>query len=149
VISKGKTPFISLTYCMTENSIKSEKTDISELFNVGLCNLLKLDYSFSISDIEKQRLIIRTLFPEQMHVENGLLRTGRVKEAAQYIYLINNNLSPKKNGQIIKKMTCPISVIPLGFEPKTYRLEICCSIQLSYGTMRYFAVQICKNPLKN
>ena len=25
-------------------------------------------------------------------------------------------------------------VIPLGFEPKTYRLEICCSIQLSYGT---------------
>jgi hypothetical protein len=26
-------------------------------------------------------------------------------------------------------------VIPFGFEPKTYRLEICCSIQLSYGTI--------------
>ena len=25
-------------------------------------------------------------------------------------------------------------VIPIGFEPMTYRLEICCSIQLSYGT---------------
>jgi hypothetical protein len=39
-------------------------------------------------------------------------------------------------------------VIPIGFEPMTYRLEICCSIQLSYGTMRFFAVQICKNPSK-
>ena len=28
-----------------------------------------------------------------------------------------------------------VSVIPLGFEPKTHRLEICCSIQLSYGTI--------------
>ena len=25
-------------------------------------------------------------------------------------------------------------VIPAGFEPTTDRLEICCSIQLSYGT---------------
>ena len=27
-------------------------------------------------------------------------------------------------------------VIPLGFEPKTHSLEGCCSIQLSYGTIR-------------
>ena len=27
-----------------------------------------------------------------------------------------------------------LSVIPSGFEPETDRLEICCSIQLSYGT---------------
>ena len=30
-------------------------------------------------------------------------------------------------------------VIPKGFEPLTHRLEICCSIQLSYGTL--FAAQ--------
>ena len=36
-------------------------------------------------------------------------------------------------------------VIPSGFEPETDRLEICCSIQLSYGTIAmFFAVQICK-----
>ena len=35
------------------------------------------------------------------------------------------------------------SVIPLGLEPKTYSLEGCCSIQLSYGTkpLRYLALQ--------
>ena len=29
----------------------------------------------------------------------------------------------------------PFFVIPLGLEPKTYSLEGCCSIQLSYGTI--------------
>lgn len=28
-----------------------------------------------------------------------------------------------------------IKVIPLGFKPKTFRTGICCSIQLSYGTL--------------
>ena len=35
-------------------------------------------------------------------------------------------------------------VIPKGFEPLTRRLEICCSIQLSYGTSINFKVQ---NPI--
>lgn len=35
---------------------------------------------------------------------------------------------------ILKRSCFSASVIPLGFEPKTHRLEICCSIQLSYGT---------------
>ena len=32
-----------------------------------------------------------------------------------------------------------LEVIPFGFEPKTDRLEICCSIQLSYGTIALFS----------
>ena len=28
-------------------------------------------------------------------------------------------------------------VTPAGFEPATYRLEVSCSIQLSYGAKRY------------
>ena len=35
-------------------------------------------------------------------------------------------------------------MIPKGFEPLTRRLEICCSIQLSYGTSINFKVQ---NPI--
>ena len=29
-------------------------------------------------------------------------------------------------------------VIPEGFEPSTYALEVRCSIQLSYGTKKFF-----------
>ena len=38
----------------------------------------------------------------------------------------------------------PLLVIPKGFEPLARRLEICCSIQLSYGTSINFKVQ---NPI--
>lgn len=31
-----------------------------------------------------------------------------------------------------------VLVVPAGFEPTTHRLEICCSIQLSYGTILAF-----------
>ena len=43
-------------------------------------------------------------------------------------------------------------VIPIGFEPMTYRLEICCSIQLSYGTSPIAMVDLmpqrCEIPVK-
>jgi hypothetical protein len=39
-----------------------------------------------------------------------------------------------------------LKVIPIGFEPMTYRLEICCSIQLSYGTI---AIIFCGAKLTN
>ena len=115
-------------------ALKADRTDINMLLNVGLNNLLKLDHAFSVADTEHQRLIIKTMFPENLTIEGHLLRTGRVNEAAQYIYLINKELPPKKNGQTVFFNDLSKSVIPSGFEPETDRLEICCSIQLSYGT---------------
>ena len=38
-------------------------------------------------------------------------------------------VSPSNDAETISK------VIPTGFEPVADRLEICCSIQLSYGTL--------------
>ncbi len=38
------------------------------------------------------------------------------------------------SGKTRKVSNEPHSVVPAGFEPTTHRLEICCSIQLSYGT---------------
>jgi len=46
---------------------------IGAVLNLGLNNLLKLDYAFSVSDIEHQRLIIKTLFPELLTIKNRLL----------------------------------------------------------------------------
>jgi hypothetical protein len=62
---------------------------------------------------------------------------------------VDNETDNKKNQKPFYFIRKAVIVIPLGFEPKTYRLEICCSIQLSYGTICViFAVQICKNLLK-
>ena len=40
-----------------------------------------------------------------------------------------------KKSRFCIKETAFFHVIPIGFEPMTYRLEICCSIQLSYRTI--------------
>ncbi len=40
----------------------------------------------------------------------------------------------KKSITLMKTLIESIFVVPTGFEPMTHRLEICCSIQLSYGT---------------
>ena len=37
-----------------------------------------------------------------------------------------------------------IFVIRSGFEPETHSLEGCCSIQLSYQTIRFFSFSGCK-----
>ena len=39
-----------------------------------------------------------------------------------------------KAGPKLVNALFPMSVIPLGLEPKTHSLEGCCSIQLSYET---------------
>jgi len=98
-------------------ALRADRTDINTLFKSGLNNLLKLDHAFSVADTEHQRLIIKTLFPENLTIEGRLLRTGRVNEAAQYIYLINKELPSKKNGQTVFFNDLSKSVIPTGFEP--------------------------------
>ena len=35
-----------------------------------------------------------------------------------------------------------IFVIPIGFEPMTHSLEGCCSIQLSYGTCKFWIIDL-------
>lgn len=53
-----------------------------------------------------------------------------------YQFVFHNSLKNKRQTDFyICLALC--SVIPTGFEPVTHRLEICCSIQLSYGTVIY------------
>lgn len=109
--------------------------NFKELLNKGISNLLKLDTIYEATDIEKKRQVISSIFPEKLYIENNVLRTFRVNEAVNYIYLINNNLRENKKGQAEENSDLSCQVIPAGFEPATHRLEICCSIQLSYGTV--------------
>jgi hypothetical protein len=43
--------------------------------------------------------VISLMFPKKMYFENNTLRTGRVNEIVNYIYLIESDLGGKNKGQ--------------------------------------------------
>ena len=117
-----------------------------------VCIRLKLtaiDTIFSDSDHYVKRKIVGSIYPDKFTFEDLNVRTAKRSEVFEFIYLINNKLNSNKNGTNDIYSRLSQEVIPSGFEPETDRLEICCSIQLSYGTIcAIFAVQICKFSLK-
>ncbi len=97
----------------------NELIDIKGLLNKGVDNLLRLDTAYEIAEAEKKREIISSMFPEKMTFENNLLRTGRVNEAVNYIYLINSSVGGNKKGQNGNKSILSCQVGKTGFEPAT------------------------------
>lgn len=89
-----------------------EKIDIEDFLDTGIDNLIKLEYAFETGDIDKKRKIIATVFPDKIHIENGVLRTARINEAKRYIYLIDNDLSENKKGQNRNKsvLSCQVGM---------------------------------------
>jgi site-specific DNA recombinase len=97
--------------------LSSEKIDIEEMLDIGLDNLLKLNIAYQAGDIERKREIISAVFPDNLHIENGVLRTTRVNETIKYIYLIDNKLVENKKGQTKNKFDLSCQVGVAGFEP--------------------------------
>lgn len=65
--------------------LNSEKIDIEQLLQLGIENLLKLNYVYEIADIDKKRKIIASVCPDKLEIENGSLRTVRVNEVVRII----------------------------------------------------------------
>lgn len=80
----------------------------------------KLDFLFSKGDLGQKRRIIGSIFPENLTFDGVEHRTTRINEVVNLIYLVNNEIKPKKSGQNHLKMTLPTWVGPLGIEPSTY-----------------------------
>jgi site-specific DNA recombinase len=96
-----------------------EHIDIEDLLETGIDNLMKLEYAYEVGDIDKKREIIAAVFPDKLHIENGILRTPRVNEAMRYIYLMESDLSKNKKGQVKNKFGLSSQVGVAGFEPTT------------------------------
>ena len=92
--------------------------------------------------------------PWNMRAQNTHLKYDKFKELCAFggiepthiwpllIYIVSScilslGVKPTCTEQLQSPIYCDkpafIFVSPLGFEPRTHRLEICCSIQLSYG----------------
>jgi site-specific DNA recombinase len=94
-----------------------EPLSIEPLLNKGIDNLLKLDYIYETGDIEKKREVISSMFPEKMTFDGTSLRTPRVNETVNFIYMIDNELGGNKNRTNGNNSNLSCEVEMRGFEP--------------------------------
>jgi site-specific DNA recombinase len=63
---------------------------------------------------QKKRLIIGSIFPEKLTFDGKRFQTTRLNEGARLIYMLNESLSEKKNGQSKEISTLSCSVTRIG-----------------------------------
>jgi len=72
------------------------------------------------------------MFPEKMHFENNVLRTGRINEAVRLIYLLDKGFRGNKKGQNGDYSILSSQVGKTGFEPATPWSQTRCATGLRY-----------------
>ena len=115
-------------------SQNSTTINVDSLLSKALSNISQLDKLYEEASTEGKRKIIGSMFPEKLTFEKNEVRTTKINEALRLMLLFYKQLDSKKKGQNQQKTDLSSYVIPEGFEPSTYALEVRCSIQLSYGT---------------
>ncbi|WP_241775701.1 zinc ribbon domain-containing protein [Flavobacterium sp. Root420] len=79
-------------------NVEDNTANIEHLTNTGLENLLKLGDAFDNGTLADSREMIGLIFPENFTFQESKIKTARVNEMVNCIYLVNNRLRAKKNG---------------------------------------------------
>lgn len=116
-----------------ENKVTDEK-GIFDLYQKAINKMGTIGKQYSNTDIQGKRLLLGSIFPNKIHFENKKVRTADINPILNEIASINKAYGRIKKWDKSKKIDLSHRVIPEGFEPSTYALEVRCSIQLSYGT---------------
>lgn len=98
------------------SGLSHQEVNMKDLLDKGIDTLLQADYIYETADTEKKRRLIGSMFPEKMHFEKSLLRTGRVNEAVRFIYMIDSALGENKKRQAGNKSDLSCDVGMTGFE---------------------------------
>lgn len=88
-------------------NVEDDRVSIEHLTTTGLENLLKLGEAFDGGTLADSREIIGLIFPENFTFSENKIRTARVNEMVNCIYLVNNRLRAKKTGQKMIFFFCP------------------------------------------
>ena len=114
-----------------------DKVDINSLLSKGVNNLLKMDYIYETTDIEKKREIISSMYPEKMTFDGFALRTNRINEVARLIYSMDVGYSENKNrtNQNNSSLSCQVGTT--RFELATPRPPAWCATGLRYVPKKY------------
>ncbi|WPO77887.1 hypothetical protein [Flavobacterium sp. KACC 22761] len=89
-------------------NVEDDRANIEQLTNSGLENLIKLGETFENGTLADSREMIGLIFPENFTFEEKKIRTARINEMVNCIYLVNNRLrKKKKTGQKMIFFFCP------------------------------------------
>src|SRR5690606_23367790 len=100
---------------------------IEGILEKGMRNLSQLDILYNSGEVETQRKIIGSIFPEKLVFTGDAYRTTRVNYAVQLIYSMDKAFVEKENGTSLSILDLSHQVIPLGLEPRTHTLKVYCS----------------------
>ncbi len=87
------------------------------------------------ASLNTKQQLIGSIYPEKLIFENKAYRTTTLNEVIALICRTGKGSEKDKKEQASISGNLSKGVIPIGFEPMTYSLEGCRSIQLSYGTI--------------
>jgi hypothetical protein len=79
-------------------NVEDDRATIEHLTTTGLENLIKLGEAFDSATLADSREIIGLIFSENFTFQEKKIRTTRINEMVNCIYLVNNRLRAKKNG---------------------------------------------------
>jgi site-specific DNA recombinase len=93
--------------------------NIDKILNTAAGAISSLDLLYETGNTKQKREIIGSIFSDKLVFENGAYRTAKVNEAAELIYVINNDLQSKKNGTSQDFSRLSHKVNSQGLEPWT------------------------------
>jgi site-specific DNA recombinase len=107
------------------NDLRTNSTGIGEVektLDSALKILAVIDKVYCESDHCGKRKLIDSIYPEKFTFEELRVRTAKKGDVFEFIYLINSTLNANKKGKNGNFYHLSQRVIPIGFEPMTYRL---------------------------
>jgi site-specific DNA recombinase len=113
-----------------------DSTGIEDLLSTGVDKLLRLDNAYKEATTEIKRDIIGSIYPEKLTYDGTGVRTTRINEAVQMIYLINRGLDIKKDKGNLRISTLSNHVEVAGFEPTCNQLSFLHCIRVREYTSR-------------
>ncbi len=101
-----------------------EKKKIENIIKKALSNLRDIILLYKDADVDHKRTIIATLFPNKWLFDGKKHRTGRMSEAAEFIYMTNKELQNKKTGNKVLKNSISGMVPRAGIEPARFPIGV-------------------------
>ncbi len=99
-------------------NVLDSSNNVKDLLDKGIDSFLELYNNYEKGSPEEARQLIGSIYPENFTFDGTRVRTARINEVINNIYLINNKLDQNKKGTNSSFLSLSQRVDPQGFEPR-------------------------------